>query len=326
MERPVVYVGVDVAKDSLSVDMAGGFTGPVENTTEAVRGLLKKVEKHCGDAHTACICFEATGPYGERLFLECCQAGVRASMLNPAKVRQFAKAMSESAKTDPIDALMIRLFAESRKPEPTPPPSAGLLAVRKLVVARNMLIQSVVQLSGTQETTAGSPAGDILAQAIGELRGRIKDLDGQIALALAGDEQLAGLVNALSDIDGVGKLSATKMVALVPELGTLGRRRAAALAGLAPFTRDSGRCKGKTFISGGRAEVRRALFMPATVAITHNPVLRAAYRNLRKNGKPYKVAITAIMRRLFQHMDAVAAQWLREHPGGLTSATLPATA
>jgi transposase len=322
-DRPVVYIGVDVAKDSLSVDAGEVFKGEIENSTDAIRGLLNKLTKRCVDDQVVCICFESTGPYGERLFLECCEAGVPACILNPAKVRHYAKAMSEAAKTDPIDARVIRLFAENKRPEPTPPPSAATIHLRKLVLTRNALMKSVVQLSGTQETVVGSAAGEVLAKAIAELRMRIKELDRLITHAIAGDQRIAGLAAALAEIDGVGKLSAAKMVAMVPELGTLGRRRSAALAGLAPFTRDSGRYKGKTFISGGRAEVRRALFMPATVAIKHNPVLRDAYQNLRKNGKPYKVAITAIMRRLFQHMDAVAAQWLKDHAISLAETAVP---
>ena len=313
-----------MAKDSLSIDAGEWFKGEIENSTEAIRGALKKLTKRCVDDQVVCFCFESTGPYGERLFLECCEASVPACILNPAKVRHYAKAMSEAAKTDPIDARVIRLFAENKRPEPTPPPSAATIQLRKLVLTRNALMKSVVQLSGTQDTVVGSPAGEVLAQAIAELRMKIKELDRLIAHTMAGDPRIAGLAAALVEIDGVGKLSAAKIVAMVPELGTLGRRRSAALAGLAPFTRDSGRCKGKTFISGGRAEVRRALFMPATVAIKHNPVLRAAYQNLRQNGKPYKVALTAVMRRLFQHMDAVAAQWLRDHAVGVTAAAIPA--
>jgi len=162
------------------------------------------------------------------------------------------------------------------------------------------------------------------AAEVDDLRKKIKTLDRLIAEALKGDARLSGLAGALTEIAGVGVLTAAKVVALVPELGTLGRRRSAAIAGLAPFTRDSGRCKGKTFISGGRAEVRRALFMPATVAIKHNPVLKAVYQNLMKEGKAYKVAITAIMRRLFAHMEAVAAKWLRETAAAASST--PSTA
>jgi transposase len=318
-DRQVVYVGIDVSKDSLSVDAGALFKGDVPNTPAGIRSLVRKIRKRAGDGCVPHFCFESTGPYSESLFIECCGAGAAASVMNPAKVRRYAQAMSESAKTDPIDARVIRLFAEARKPDPTPPPSASEIALRKLVLARDALTKCVVQLSGTLEGTSGD-AGSVLRSSVVQLRGKIKKLDRLIAEALKGDARLSGLADALTGIAGVGVLSAAKVVALVPELGTLGRRRSAAIAGLAPFTRDSGRYKGKTFISGGRAEVRRALFMPATVAIKHNPVLKAAYQNLRKSGKAYKVAITAIMRRLFAHMDAVAAKWLRETAAAASSA------
>ena len=317
-------MGIDVSKDSLSVDAGALFKGDVPNTPARIRGLIRKIGKKAGDGSVPHFCFESTGPYSESLFLECCGAGAAASVLNPAKVRHYAHAMSESAKTDPIDARVIRLFAEARSPEPTPPPSAAAVTLRKLVLARDALTKSVVQLSGTLESAPGGDAGSVLRSSIAALRKKIKALDRLIAEALKGDERLAGLTGALTEIAGIGILSAAKVVALVPELGTLGRRRSAAIAGLAPFTRDSGRCKGKTFISGGRAEVRRALFMPATVAIKHNATLKAAYQSLRNAGKAYKVAITAIMRRLFAYMDAVAAKWLRETAAAASAA--PSTA
>lgn len=320
-ERLVAYVGVDVSKDTLSIDAGTTFTGTVANTAQAIRGLLRKVAKRIGGEHSLLVCFESTGPYGEQLFLECCEAGVPACVLNPAQVRQYAKAMSESAKTDPIDARVIRLFAECRRPKPTPPPSRAAVSLRKLVLVRNALMKSIVQLSGTLDSVATDEAGKVLAKAVADLRKRVKELDAKIAEAVAGDERLSGLVGALSEIEGVGVLTAATVVALVPEIGTLGRRRSAAIAGLAPFTRDSGRFKGKTFVSGGRAEVRRSLFMPATVAIRFNSVPKAAYAALRKNGKPYKVALTAVMRRLFAHMDATAAKWLRLQAAAVPAAT-----
>ena len=319
-ERLVAYVGVDVSKDTLSIDAGPAFTGTVSNCAKEIRGWLRKLPKHLGTEHTVVVCFESTGPYGEQLFLQCCEAGVPACILNPAQVRQYAKAMSESAKTDPIDARVIRLFAECRKPEPSPAPSRAEVSLRKLILVRSALMKSIVQLSGTLDSVNSHEAGKLLAKSITALRKQVKELDGRIVQAATSDERLAGLVKALSGIEGVGVLTAATVVALVPEIGTLGRRRSAAIAGLAPFTRDSGRFKGKTFVTGGRAEVRRSLFMPATVAVRFNPVLKDAYANLRKNGKPYKVAITAIMRRLFAHMDAVAAQWLK-HQATPSSAT-----
>jgi len=306
----IVHIGVDVSKDSLRLDGDTLFAGEIPNTALKIRSTLKKLQKKLEEEKTLHICLEATGPYSELMVSECHKAGIRVSVLNPAKIRYYAKAISESAKTDPIDARVIRLFAQTKKPQPTPPPSEAQVALRKLVLAREALNKSVTQLCGTLESVKGSEAGKSLKQTIEYLRKKIAKLDCQIKETVAKDEHISGLSTALVGIVGIGELTAAKVIAQVPEIGTLGRRRAGSLAGLAPYTRDSGKFKGKTFVSGGRSQVRSALFMPATVARTHNPVLKSIYENMRKNGKPYKVAMTAIMRRLFCHMDSVAAKWI----------------
>lgn len=308
-DTEIAHVGVDVSKASLSIDAGTLFTGEIPNTPAKIRSALGRLVKRIEPGKTLHVCLEATGPYGEAVLEECHRAGIRVSVLNPAKVRLYAKAVSESAKTDLIDARMIRLFAEARKPDPAPPPSKARKTLRELLLAREALSGTLVQFAGTLESV-GDEAAKAVEKSAAAIRKQIKILDAAIRRTLKEDEQLCGLSCALAEIEGVGTLTAAKIVAWVPEIGTLGRRRATSLAGLAPFTRQSGTWKGKSFIGGGRSMVRRALFMPATVAKIHNPVLKAVYERLRQNGKPYKVALTAIMRRLFCHMDAVAAAWL----------------
>jgi transposase len=327
MKTPqIVYIGVDVSKDSLSFDGEGLFTGEVPNTASRIKAALKKIKREAGKDSVPHVCLEATGPYGEPLAAECHRAGIRVSVVNPAKVRHYAAAISESAKTDPIDARVIRLFAQARAPHPTPPPSEAALQLRKLVLAREALTRGATDLCGTLDSVMGSPAEKGVKKAIAELRGQVKALNAQIQAVVKSDERLHGLFNALRTIKGVGDVTAAAILAYVPELGTLGRRRAGALAGLAPHTRDSGRFKGKTFISGGRRQVRRALFMSANVARRFNPVLKPVHERLVARGKPYKVALTAVMRRLFCHMDSVAAKWLAQHdPEGVGQSAEPTT-
>jgi transposase len=310
-----VYIGVDVSKELLTVNAGDYYRGDVPNSAVDIRRLIKELKRKIGRDNVPQVCFESTGPYGSALFEECARAEVPASVLNPAKVRHFAKAMSESAKTDPIDARVIRLYSEAKQPVPTHAPGKAERLLRQLILAREALTKSVVQLSGTLESMTEPVARRFVAQSVEKLKERIKTVDKRVATALKEDARLDGLAGELSKIEGVGGLSAAKIIALVPELGTLGRRDSAALAGLAPFARDSGKFKGKTFVGGGRADVRRALFMPATVAIRYNPVLKTVYERLRKAGKPYKVALTAVMRKLFQYMDRVAARWYAEHGG-----------
>lgn len=310
--RQVVYVGVDVSKETLSVDADRLFKGDLPNTEKGFRKLIGALRKAapCGILH---VVFESTGPYGSRLFSALCREGVLASQLNPAKVRHFARAMSQTAKTDRIDARVIRLFAEAKRPEPDRAPSEGECGIRQLVLARNALMKSLVQLTGTLESLTDTEAAAYVKKLARTARDEIRRIEKAIAATAKKEARLAGLVGELAKIEGVGGLTAATVVSLVPELGTLGRRNAAALAGLAPFTRASGKWKGRAFVSGGRDSLRRALFMPATVASRCNPVLKSVYERLRKAGKPYKVAITAVMRKLFAHMDCVAAKWIAEH-------------
>lgn len=307
-----VYIGVDVSKDSLRFDSENLLVGEVSNTALKIRAALGKLQRKAGEGNVVHICLEATGPYGELLAVECHRAKIRVSVVNPAKVRHYAAAISESAKTDPIDARVIRLFAQTRNPHPTPPPSEASVQLRKLVLAREALVRSSTELCGTLDSLVGSQAAKSVKKLIAAIKKQVAQLDIQIQETLQSEAKLRGLAEALCEIKGVGSTTAAAILAYTPEIGTLGRRQAGALAGLAPYTRDSGRFKGKTFISGGRSQVRRALFMSATVARRYNPVLKAVYERLIANGKPYKVAMTAIMRRLFCHMDVVAARWLAQ--------------
>jgi transposase len=310
-----VYVGVDVSKETLRVDAGSAYTGDIPNTAAGIRKMLAGVGRKLGRGRVPHVCLESTGPYGAALFSECCRKGIPASVLNPAKVRHYAKAMSESAKTDPIDARVIREFAEARRPAPSRAPGAAERLLRQLVTARDALARSAVRLSGLLDSMTEAAARKAVARAVEGLERRIKALDAGIAGALEADARLKGLAGALAGIDGVGVLSAAKIIALAPEIGTLGRRGAASLAGLAPFARDSGKFKGKAFVCGGRASVRRALYMPAVAAIKHNAVLKAFYGRLAAEGKPFKKAVTAVMRKLFAHMDSVARRWLAAHGG-----------
>ncbi len=312
-DTKTVYIGVDVSKDFLRFDSENLLVGEVPNTAPKIRAALGKLQKKVGEGNVLHLCLEATGPYGELLVGECHQAKIRVSVLNPAKVRHYAAAIAESAKTDPIDARVIRLFAQARNPHPTPPPSEASVLLRKLILAREALVRSSIELCGTLDSVEGCQAAKSVKKMIAAIKKQVAQLDTQIQETLQSEAKLRGLAEALCEIQGVGPTTAAAILAYTPELGTLGRRRAGALAGLAPYIRDSGRFKGKTFISGGRPQVRRALFMSATVARRYNPILKSVYERLIANGKPYKVALTAIMRRLFCYMDAVAAKWLAQH-------------
>jgi transposase len=229
---------------------------------------------------------------------------LRYSILNPSKVRHFATSMAQ-AKTDALDARIIRLYSEVKRPAPTPTPHKVLAELDALVLAREAVMKSAIALRSTLETLNGAAAKPI-QRIVAFNEKRIAEYDRLIAEAVGMDTEVSGLIDALGEVKGVGVLTAVKIVSGVPEIGRLGRRKAAALVGLAPHTRESGKWKGKSRIGGGRKRVRVALFMPATTAIRYNPEMKRVHTHLMAKGKPYKVALTAVMRRLICHLDSVA--------------------
>jgi transposase len=294
----IAYIGIDVSKDTLSIDAGALGTRTIPNTPADIRKALKGIVRKAGDTPPH-ICFEATGPYTHALVKECC--ALPFSILNPYLVSQFAKSLG-SAKTDPIDAGIIRRYAEVKRPEASPKPRESIARIRRLLTERNALTKSLVLFGAVVEGGAAKHARQAI-KAVGRL---VKKIDAEIDKAGEADEETAGLVDALDGVTGVGRLTAVIVAAQVPEIGTLGRRKAGKLAGLAPFTRQSGRWKGKAFIGGGRKDVRNALYMPAMVARRYNPDLQTLHTRPTAKGKPCKVAMTAVMRKLFCHLDAVA--------------------
>ena len=259
-------------------------------------------------------CFESTGPRHGALAAECPAMGVAYSVLNPWKVACFAKSVA-NAKTDRIDASVIRRFAETRRPKPTPPPGKTAALLGELVLSRDAIMKNIVALRSLIETVKSPAAAKPMRKAIARDEKTVAEYDRLVAEALKADAGIDGLAKALGEVKGVGALTAAKIVAWMPEIGTLGRRGAAALAGLAPRTRESGKWKGVSFIGGGRKGVRDALFMPATVAIRFDPEMRRLHAGLMAKGKPYKVALTAVMRKMICHLDSVAKTYRDRREG-----------
>jgi len=301
----VVHIGIDVSKQKLDIDAAELGATSIPNTPAQVRKALAAIARKAKPDNPLHVCFESTGPYTGALAEQCQALELPYSILNPNKVKHFAIAIAH-AKTDPLDARLIRRYAQVKKPAPATPPSKAVALLDKFVLARDVLVKNTVALGGVLETLKGTPAAKPVERAIAQLQKQTAQCDMLIQQTIDADTELAGLVTALTAVKGVGTLTAAKVIANMPELGTLGRRNAAALAGLAPRTRESGAFKGRARIGGGRKQVRDALFMPATVAIRHNPELKRLHTRLIDKGKPYKVALTAIMRRLLCHLEVLA--------------------
>lgn len=296
---PTVYAGLDIAKASLQLHLQGRQHA-LPNTAAGHRRLLKLVRPVPG-VHVVC---EATGGY-ERAVVAVLHAAERpVSVVNPARVRHFAQAQGRCAKNDPLDADTLTAFGQAIQPPPTPVPDAVLAELRDLVRWRHHLQE---QLIATRNRTEHSATKFVLrqqARLVQQLQAQIAAVEAELAAALQRSPHWQAQIQKLTTLDGVGTLTAVATLSQMPELGRISRREAAALAGLAPWTRQSGPWEGQRHIGGGRAEIRRALYMAAVaVARMKHTGLGQFYARLRTAGKPAKVALTAVMRKLLLQMN-----------------------
>lgn len=287
--------GIDISKDALDVCLhPSGETCRVGNDAKGFRTLIA----WCGARGAQRIVFEPTGAYHwrfERRFLD---AGFTLFKANPRRVRRFADAIGVLAKTDAVDAAVIARFGALVDLAPLAPVDETLDLLKELAVARRALVKLKVA-AGNREQIRRCPL--LKKQAREQMRlieRQLADVEDALADVAAGDPALAERLAILRSIPGVGDTTALALLAAMPELGALHNAAAASLAGLAPVARESGRWQGRRCIAGGRFEVRQALYMPALVAIRFNAEFKAKHQALIAAGKPPKVAIVAIMRKL----------------------------
>lgn len=295
----VVHAGLDIAKATLQLHLQGQQTA-LPNTATGHRQLLELLRAVPG-AHVVC---EATGGY-ERAVVAALQAAtLPVSVVNPAQVRHFALAQGRRAKNDPLDAATLTAFGQALRPEPAALPEAVLVELRALVQWRLQLVEQTQAARNHAEHVSLPFVRKQLAKLLRHLADRQAAVETELAAAIARSPHWQAQIAKLAELDGVGRLTAASVLSQMPELGQLNRGQAAALAGLAPWTRQSGPWEGQRHIGGGRAAVRRALYM-AAVALTRltNSTLGKFYRRLRDAGKPAKVALTAVMRKLLIQMN-----------------------
>lgn len=301
MNPTPVYLGIDIAKDTLEV-AGSGLRLPVPNTAEGHAQLLAAALALRTPVHFIC---EATGGYERRLVASLLAQDCAVSLLNPARVRQFAKATGRLAKTDRIDAELLAEYGRTLQPPAEPKPEPLLVELTDVVRRRAQLAALLgLQRTQRQQLHDAKLIAD-LDRLIGFLEAQIAALESRLDELIDQDGGLGTRLQRLCQVDGVGKITAMNLLAELPELGQLNRTRIAALAGLAPFNRDSGGASGQRHIHGGRAQVRRALYMAALTATRCNPVLGPFYRQLRARGKGHRVAITAVMRKLLVHLNQI---------------------
>ncbi|MFL5089813.1 MAG: IS110 family transposase [Xanthobacteraceae bacterium] len=296
-----IVVGIDVSKDRLDVHVRPAGTALSHSRDAAgIEALIGAL----GPVAPQIIAVEATGGFETVVVASLAAAGLPVVVVNPAQVRAFAAAIGRRAKTDPIDAAVIAHFAEATKPDVRPLPDAATQALADLVTRRRQIIAMIVAES-QREKRASLRARKSIVRLLKTLRAELSDLDAEIDETVRGSPLWREKEDLLASVPGVGPVTVRTVLAELPELGSLDRRKIAALVGLAPFTRQSGKWRGKSFIGGGRASVRAVLFMAAMTAMRHNPVLRAFHHRLRTAGKPKMVALIAVARKLLTIPNAI---------------------
>jgi transposase len=299
---PPVFVGVDVSKHRLDIHLrpsGEGFT--LDHDDGSVAALIERL----GALTPALIVLEATGGMEVRLGAALAAAGLPVAIVNPRQVRAFARAMGRLAKTDRLDAAVIAHFAEAVRPPVRPLPDEATRHLGALVARRRQLLEMLVAERNRRHAADPVLHGRIdahlrwLEEALAEIE---QDLDGAVRESAIWRAKEA----LLRSVPGIGHVSARTLLAELPELGSLTRRQAAALVGVAPFSRDSGRMRGRRTVWGGRARLRACLYMAAVAAARgSNPVIAGFYKRLRLAGKPAKLALTACMRKLVVTLNAM---------------------
>jgi transposase len=294
MKEQHVYVGVDVAKADLDA-ARGGERRRFGNDLRGSQQLIRWVRQ--SEQAVQVIC-EASGGYERALVRALQRAGIAVSVVQASRVRQFARASGIWAKTDRIDARVLVAFGEALQPARTEPPSPAQERLRELEAQRRHLSRLLVAEQNRGAQLSEATLRRLHERLLRQIQKQIETVDRLLAQLIAASASLAAKAQKLTAITGVGTRTAALLLAQMPELGTLNRREAAALAGLAPYNHDSGKHRGQRSIFGGRRAVRTGLYMAALVAARHNPILAAFYQRLRAAGKPPKLALTATMRKL----------------------------
>jgi len=292
MNKAVVYVGVDVSKAYLDVAWAER-SRRFANNKSGLNALMKWIRQ--SPVHLIC---EASGGYERGLLEAAEQNAIKLSLVQANRVRQYARAAGILAKTDKVDARVLCAFGTAMQPKPLASLSMQQKQLRELEAQRRHLSRMVVSEQNRLAQLKNKQLQRLTRSLLATLKRQMAAIDARIAAVIVQDQTLDEKAQKLTAIVGVGTRTAVLLLAQMPELGTLNRAQAAALAGLAPFNRDSGTLRGKRTIFGGRRALRCGLYMAALVAAHRNRILRDFYQRLRAKGKPHKVPLTAVMQKL----------------------------
>jgi len=297
-----ICVGIDVAKDHLDVHVR-----PIDESFRVPHdeaGMVTLLARLRTVAPTIVV-LEASGGYEVALTAALASAGLPVAVVNPRQIRDYARAVGQLAKTDRLDAQIIARFAEAVRPEPRPVPDAQAQALGELIARRRQLVDMLTAEQNRRRLLRDRRLQHHVDAHIKGLEEALRRLDHDLTTLVRSTPAWREADDLLRSAKGIGPVTSCTLIADLPELGCLDRRRIAALVGVAPFARDSGVFRGRRMIAGGRPHIRRVLYMATLAAIKHNPVIRAFHHRLVAAGRPSKVAITAAMRKLLTILNAM---------------------
>ena len=297
-----IYVGIDVSQARLDVHvLPSGEAFAVARDGKGLEELIERLRAFSPQL----IAVEATGGFETIVAAALAGAGLPLVVVNPAQIRHFAHALGKRAKTDPIDAAVIAHFVEAVKPELRALPDEAQRLLAELVGRRRQIIEMMVAERQREKRAANVRVRKSILRHIRVLEKELPEIDEDIGTLVRGSPIWREKEDLLVSFPGIGNTLARTLLAEVPELGELTRREIASLVGVAPFTRQSGRWKGKSMIAGGRGSARTALYLAALVASRHNPILKAFYMRLLAAGKPKMVALIAVARKILTTLNAM---------------------
>ena len=303
------YIAIDISKSDLEV-RTQHHRFSLSNNPTGFKALVKIAGRQ---DHPLVVC-EASGGYERSMMDYLHQKQIAVVLVNPRLIRSYARSEGLKAKTDPIDALMILGFAQEKRLQPGPAPDPRRQDLAALLDRRSHLTEQLAREKNRLQNSPKCIKGDI-EWMIKRVKKRIEVMDKRIQDLVNEDQALCEEARLIQSVRGVGPVTAWTLLGYLSELGKLKRNQIVALAGLAPYNRDTGRFKGKRKIEGGRAKVRKCLYMAAQTAAIHNPVIKAYVERLRARGKPYKCAMVAAMRKMLIHLNIL----MKNHQLGIAS-------